>query len=144
MHALKTLNTLDGEAEGQSPDGLPACNPSPHCPMVQLLDTLAGKWALPILYRLILFDAPVRFGDLQRSIGRITQKELTKHLREFETLGLVTRTVFAVVPPRVEYRITELGQTLEQPLSALARWSQTFGDSLFAARQGATAAAAGG
>lgn len=115
--------------------------PVPTCPMVQLLGTLAGKWAFPILYRLILLERPVRFGELQRSITSITQKELTKHLRQFEALGLLTRTVYAEVPPRVEYRITDYGKTLEQPLSELARWSTTFGRSLFEARSRQVAAA---
>lgn len=111
------------------------------CPMVQLVDLLSGKWSLPVIYRLILMDRAVRFGELQRAIGRITQKELTKHLREFETLGLVTRTVYAEVPPRVEYRITEYGRTLQTPLDALARWSQTSGQALLRARNDAKCAA---
>lgn len=111
------------------------------CPMVQLLGALAGKWAFPILYRLILLDDPVRFGVLQRHVGAITQKELTKHLRQFEALGLVTRTVYAEVPPRVEYRITEYGKTLRSPLAELARWSTTFGGALFEARERQASAA---
>lgn len=109
--------------------------PQAECPMVQLLSTLTGKWALPILYRLILFAGPVRFGELQRSIKGITQKELTKHLRHFEALELVTRTVYPEVPPRVEYHITDYGKTLETPLAELAHWSAAFGAPLFAARQ---------
>lgn len=101
------------------------CEETLNCPMVQLLGALAGKWAFPILYRLIIFDAPIRFGELQRSIGKITQKELTKHLRQFESFGLITRTVYPEVPLRVEYRITDYGKTLEVPLSELARWSVT-------------------
>lgn len=135
MHALDTVSDEPAAGGGTAAAELLPCDRPQHCPMVQLLDTLAGKWAFPILYRLIVFDAPVRFGDLQRAIGRITQKELTKHLREFESLGLITRTVFPVVPPRVEYRITSYGKTLESPLAELARWSQTFGGPLFAARQ---------
>lgn len=141
MSSLETHEAHDNDIRvppadaAPGPAGLPSCDQQKHCPMVQLLDTLAGKWSFPILYRLIVFDAPVRFGELQRSIGRITQKELTKHLREFEALGLVTRTVFAEVPPRVEYRITPYGKTLERPLSELARWSQTFGEALFGARR---------
>lgn len=101
------------------------CEETLNCPMVQLLGALAGKWAFPVLYRLIIFDAPIRFGELQRSIGKITQKELTKHLRQFESFGLITRTVYPEVPLRVEYRITDYGKTLEVPLSELARWSVT-------------------
>ncbi len=99
----------------------PVC-PSGECPMVQLLDLLAGKWSFPVLYRLILQKRPVRFSELQRLVGRITQKELTKHLRQFEALGLVEREVFPEVPPRVEYVITDFGLSLKLPLDALARW----------------------
>lgn len=105
-----------------------------HCPMVELLDTLSGKWAFPILLKLIVADGPVRFGDLQRRVGDITQKELTKHLRQYEAFGLVRRTIFPEVPPRVEYEISPYGRTLKEPLLALAQWSATKGEQLFQAR----------
>jgi DNA-binding HxlR family transcriptional regulator len=105
------------------------------CPMVQLLETLAGKWAFQVLYRLLVIDQPVRFGELHRAIDRITQKELTKYLRQFEALGLVSRAVFAEVPPRVEYRVTDYGRTLRAPLDELVRWSTEHGAPLFAARR---------
>ncbi|VEB42592.1 Uncharacterized HTH-type transcriptional regulator yybR [Chromobacterium violaceum] len=70
-----------------------------HCPMLRFVDLIAGKWAIPILYRLIVLDRPVRFGELQRAVGVITQKELTRQLRAFEQRGLVQRTVYAEVPP---------------------------------------------
>jgi DNA-binding HxlR family transcriptional regulator len=113
--------------ESEHPTGAP-------CPLQQLLETLAGKWAFPILYRLISVDRPTRFGEIHRSIDRITQKELTKHLREFESLGLVKRAVYAEVPPRVEYEITAYGRTLREPLDALVRWSVEHGQPLFRAR----------
>ncbi|WP_434635080.1 winged helix-turn-helix transcriptional regulator [Chromobacterium sp. CV08] len=102
------------------------------CPMLQFIDLIAGKWAIPILYRLIVMDRPVRFGELQRAVGTITQKELTRQLRAFEQRGLVRRTVYAEVPPRVEYRITELGRTLQYPLQQLADWMARYGDQLAA------------
>jgi DNA-binding HxlR family transcriptional regulator len=108
-------------AQASEPLVQPACA-SGECPMVQLLDLLAGKWSFPVLYRLILQKRPVRFSELQRLVGRITQKELTKHLRQFEALGLVEREVFPEVPPRVEYVITDFGRSLKKPLDALALW----------------------
>jgi len=105
-----------------------------NCPMTQLLDTLSGKWALPILYQLIMLNAPVRFGVLQRSVKPITQKELTRHLRQFETLGLVERKAYLEMPPRVEYQISDYGLTLKQPLSELARWSENYAQPLIAAK----------
>jgi len=94
------------------------------CPMVRLLDFLSGRWALPVLFHLHRAQGPIRFGELRRSIGRVTQKELTRTLREFELRGLVTRTVYAEVPPRVEYGLTPLGDSLKAPLAALAAWSE--------------------
>ncbi len=92
------------------------------CPMVQFVELIAGKWAIPILYRLIVTAAPIRFGELQRAIKPITQKELTRQLRAFEQRGLLERRVYAEVPPRVEYEITALGKTLRPTLDSLAQW----------------------
>lgn len=92
------------------------------CPMVDFVNIVSGKWAIPILYRLIITEGYIRFNSLQRAIAPITQKELTKQLRSFEALGLVTRTVHPEMPPRVEYKITELGKTLKPTLNSLAQW----------------------
>lgn len=92
------------------------------CPMVSFVNLIAGKWAIPILYRLIVLDAPVRFSELQRAVEPITQKELTRQLRQFEARGLVSREVFAEVPPRVEYQVTALGKSLRPTLDSLAAW----------------------
>jgi DNA-binding HxlR family transcriptional regulator len=105
------------------------------CPMAVLLETLSGKWSLPILYRLLNANRPARFSELQRDIAPITQKELTKYLRQFEALGLVTRTVYAEVPPRVDYAITDYGRTLAEPLEHLMRWAETQGQTLFEAKR---------
>ena len=107
---------------------------SVYCPMVELLDTLSGKWAFPILLKLIVAEEPMRFGALQRRLGTITQKELTKQLRLYEAYGLVTRQMFPEIPPRVEYAISDYGRTLKDPLLALAQWSATSGEALFLAR----------
>lgn len=90
--------------------------------MVSFVNLISGKWAIPILYRLIVIDAPVRFSDLQRAVAPITQKELTRQLRLFEHRRLVRRTVYAEVPPRVEYQITDLGKSLRPTLDSLADW----------------------
>ncbi|MRS15891.1 transcriptional regulator [Enterobacteriaceae bacterium RIT691] len=92
------------------------------CPMVQFVSLIAGKWAIPILYRLMVLDVPVRFSELQRAVSPITQKELTRQLRQFEARGLITREVYAEVPPRVEYQITALGKSLRPTLDSLADW----------------------
>ncbi|WP_045974172.1 winged helix-turn-helix transcriptional regulator [Vibrio neptunius] len=100
------------------------------CPMVDFVSIVSGKWAIPILYRLIVTDDVIRFGELQRAIGQITQKELTKQLRAFETLGLVSRTVYPEMPPRVEYCVTDLGVTLKPTLDSLANWMTQHRDQL--------------
>ncbi|WP_417697883.1 winged helix-turn-helix transcriptional regulator [Psychromonas sp.] len=93
-----------------------------QCPMVDFVNIISGKWAIPVLYRLIITNDAVRFGVLQRAMGTITQKELTKQLRSFEALGIVTRKIFSEMPLRVEYQITELGKTLKPTLDSLASW----------------------
>lgn len=95
-----------------------------HCPMARLIALLGGRWAFPVLYQLLRAEGPIRFGQLQRAVGRVTQKELTRTLRSFEERGLVERQVYAEVPPRVEYRLTALGASLGEPLCGLARWAE--------------------
>ncbi|MDG9670451.1 helix-turn-helix transcriptional regulator [Hahella sp. CR1] len=101
-----------------------------RCPMTDFINIVSGKWAIPTLYRLIITDDIIRFGALQRGIGGITQKELTKQLRTFESLGIVSRQEYPEMPPRVEYRITELGKTLKPTLDSLAQWMTEHRDEL--------------
>lgn len=96
----------------------------PGCPMTWLLGILAGKWVFPVLFQLYVASGPLRFSELQRAIGRVTQKELTKTLRELERVGFVTRTVFVEVPPHVEYRTTELADSLRGPILDLGEWAK--------------------
>lgn len=89
-------------------------------PVELALDVVGGKWKMPILWR--LKDRPWRHGELRRSLGTITAKMLTQQLRELEADGMLTRTVFAQVPPRVDYAITDLGRTAIGPIEALRAW----------------------
>jgi DNA-binding HxlR family transcriptional regulator len=100
------------------------------CPMLDFVNLISGKWAIPILYRLIVLGVPVRFSELQRAVAPITQKELTRQLRLFEQRGLVTRQVFAEVPPRVEYQASALGKSLRETLDSLAGWMRCHGHEL--------------
>lgn len=111
-------STVKGKAEKNYP--LPSAGEP--CPMVNFVNLVSGKWAIPILYRLMVIDDPIRFSELQRAVAPIAQKELTRQLRQFEQCGLVARKVFAQVPPRVEYQITPLGKTLRPTLDSLADW----------------------
>ena len=94
------------------------------CPARQLLDRIANKWTVMIIGSLASADGPVRFTELQRTVTGISQKMLTQTLRDLERDGLVMRQVFAVVPPRVEYTLTPLGHTLDDPLDALSVWAE--------------------
>ena len=107
-------------------------NANEPCPMVRFVNLISGKWAIPILYRLIVTNEPIRFSELQRAVAPITQKELTRQLRLFEQRGLVSRKVYAEVPPRVEYQITALGRSLRPTLDSLADWMRAQGEKLSA------------
>lgn len=92
----------------------------PACPVETTLSLITSRWKVLVLRDLM--DGPRRFSELQRSIGRVSQKMLTQSLRQMETDGLLTRTVYAEVPPRVEYELTELGHSLQPVLDALSTW----------------------
>jgi DNA-binding HxlR family transcriptional regulator len=98
-------------------------NTFPGCPVESTLSFLDGKWKGVILYHL-LADGTLRFGELRRRLSVVTQRMLTKQLRELEESGLVTRTVFPVVPPRVDYSLTPLGQSLQPVIMALDAWGR--------------------
>lgn len=91
------------------------------CPSRRLLDRIGDRWT--VLTVGALADGAMRFSELRRSVGGVSQKMLTQTLRGLERDGLVTRTVYAEVPPRVEYELTRAGRTLQEPLKALERWS---------------------
>jgi DNA-binding HxlR family transcriptional regulator len=92
----------------------------PGCPVEITLDLIDGKWKGVILYH--LQQGRLRFGELRRRMPGITQRMLTKQLRALEDDALVTRTVFAEVPPRVEYELSELGLKLRPVIDALKKW----------------------
>ena len=90
------------------------------CPVEAALEVIGGKWKGVVLYHLL--EGTQRFNELQRAIGGVTQRVLIKQLRELETDGLIERTVFPVVPPKVEYSLTPRGRSLEPILVALRDW----------------------
>ena len=98
------------------------------CPLRDILDRVGDKWS--VLVVLLLQDGRMRFSDLRRAIEGISQRMLTQTLRQLERDGLVSRTVYPSVPVRVEYALTALGETLTEPLSALAEWAQTNRDAI--------------
>lgn len=102
------------------------------CPTRQTLDRIGDKWTTLII--LLLEDGPRRFSELQRSIRGISHKMLTQTLRSLERDGLVSRTMYPEIPPRVEYRLTPLGETLCAPIGAILRWSEEHIDEVSAAQ----------
>ena len=95
---------------------------SEACPSRAVLDRIADKWTALIIHA--LSGGTLRYGELQRRVGGISQKMLTQTLRSLENDGLVGRVVYPVVPPMVEYSLTPLGRSLQEPLSAICRWAE--------------------
>lgn len=102
-----------------------------NCPVEATLDVIGGKWKPLILWW--LHQHTCRFVELRRLIPGITEKMLTQHLRELEADGILERRVYAVVPPKVEYSLTEYGRSLERALETICEWGK-----IHMARIGAT------
>jgi DNA-binding HxlR family transcriptional regulator len=94
------------------------CNPG--CSVEAAISLIDGKWKCVILFH--LQEGPIRFNELRRRLGDVTQRMLTNQLRELEVDGLIEREVFAQVPPRVEYSLSERGRSLAPVLDALKQW----------------------
>lgn len=93
-----------------------------HCPTRQVLDRIADKWTVLVISR--LSDGTLRFAQLRRSVDGISQKVLTNTLRGLERDGLVTRRLYASVPPRVEYSLTDLGRSLSDLVQRICGWAE--------------------
>ena len=96
----------------------------PACPVETTLTLIGDKWKVLIIRDLL--SGTKRFGELKRSIGGVSQKVLTAQLRQMEADGLLTRTVFPEVPPRVEYTLTRLGHSLKPVLDAMRDWGEAY------------------
>jgi len=94
------------------------------CPYVTAQKLLTGKWTLLILYH--LSRQPMRFNELQKSLPHLTQATLTKQLRKMEGNGLITRTVYSQIPPKVEYALSPLGIHFQPVLDALEVWGKEY------------------
>jgi DNA-binding HxlR family transcriptional regulator len=106
----------------------------------EVLNRVGDKWSVYVVG--LLGSGPKRFSELRRTIEGISQRMLTLTLRGLERDGLVTRTVFPSIPPRVDYSLTPLGRTLLEPVTALADWAQKNGEAIHAARAAFDARAA--
>lgn len=98
--------------------------PAPNCPLEAALGLIGGKWKGVILYRLI--DNTLRFGELRKIMPAVTQRMLTKQLRELEEDGLILREVYREVPPKVEYSLTNKSLALQPILLALESWGAEY------------------
>lgn len=96
----------------------------PACPVETTLMLIGDKWKVLILRDLL--PGTKRFGELKKSIGSVSQKVLTAQLRDMEAKGLVSRKVYAEVPPRIEYSLTDLGRSLSPILKAMAEWGEYY------------------
>ena len=105
----------------------------PDCPIETTLTLISNRWKVLILWDLL--DGVKRFGELKNLLGGVSQKVLTANLRQMEEAGLLTRTAYAEVPPRVEYALTETGRSLRPVLEAMLEWGTRY--------KAGTAAAAG-
>lgn len=99
-------------------------NSLPDCPVETTLLLISDKWKVLILRDLL--HGTKRFSELKKSLGQVSQKVLTSQLRQMEANGLISRTVYAQVPPRVEYSLTELGRSLKPVLDAMVCWGEYY------------------
>lgn len=104
-----------------------------NCPVRDVMDRIAGKWSTLLLEALA--QRPYRFGELRRLVPDISQRMLTQTLRDLQRDGYIDRQVFPTKPPSVEYRMTELGHSLFQPLAQVLLWAEQNHASVRAARQ---------
>jgi len=100
----------------------------PPCPVETMLVLMGDKWKVLIVRDLL--EGTKRFGELKKSVGIITQKVLTQNLRAMEENGLLTRKVYAEVPPRVEYTLTEVGKSLKPVLDTMYAWGERYQESI--------------
>jgi DNA-binding HxlR family transcriptional regulator len=117
---MDTVNSTD--ADRRQRHGAYDC--SDGCPVEAALELIGGKWKGVALYHLM--SGAIRFNALKRQMGDVTQRMLTKQLRELEADGLVQRKVYPVVPPKVEYSLTETGWSLKPVLEQLSDWGKEF------------------
>ena len=100
----------------------------PDCPVATTVRLIGNKWKLLILRNLM--SRPWRFNELRKDLEGISQKVLTESLRSMESDGIIIRTVYAEVPPRVEYSLSELGETLRPILDAMQAWGQKYKENI--------------
>ncbi|MYV98282.1 helix-turn-helix domain-containing protein [Streptomyces sp. SID3343] len=111
-----------------------------QCQVVEVLDHVAGKWSIGIM--VALAAGPIRFTELERAVPGISRRMLTLNLRRLERDGLLVRTIYPTVPPRVEYALTDIARELNCSLTAVVRWAELYRTTIDAAREAYDAAQA--
>lgn len=104
------------------------------CPVELTLSAIGGKWKVLILWKLM--DGTLRYSELRRALGDITHKMLAQQLRELEADGLIVRTVYPVIPPRVEYALSEAGDRIRPVIAAMSEWGMAYGEPVMEAAAG--------
>jgi DNA-binding HxlR family transcriptional regulator len=110
------------EKQPAVPKQAPAKGPATRCPAEATLGVIGGRWKVPILWHLLVGTR--RFSELRRALGHVTQKMLAQQLRELERDGVVSRKVYAEVPPKVEYSLTARGRSLRPVVDSMCRWGK--------------------
>jgi DNA-binding HxlR family transcriptional regulator len=105
-----------------SPKATAPADACPRCPAEATIEVLGGRWKAHIIWNLL--QGTRRFGELHRGVVGVTQKVLTQQLRELEADGVLSRKVFAEVPPKVEYSLTERGRSLKPVIDAMCKWGK--------------------
>jgi DNA-binding HxlR family transcriptional regulator len=103
-----------------------------QCPIRGILDRIGDKWSFLLILKLA--QRPHRFGEIRREVDDISQRMLTQTLRSLQRDGLISRTVFSTTPPSVEYRLTDLGKSLLEPMRSLVTWADLHQSAIHAAR----------
>ncbi len=134
-HAAHT-HSRPNPREAPLPQKPPTADGLPDCPVEVALGFISSRWRILIIRDLL--KGTRRFSELQRSVRGISQKMLTSNLRAMADCGLVTRTVYAEVPPRVEYALTELGMSLSPVFAALESWGEAYKERAASQASGAT------
>jgi len=116
-----------------TPTPQPGIEHSTCMAMTDILNRIGDKWTVMVV-GMLSRNGTMRFNELKRSISGVSQRMLTLTLRNLERDGLVTRTIFPEIPPRVEYSLTELGRTLKKPIDSLWAWSEQHGEAVGKAR----------
>lgn len=105
------------------------------CPVRGILTQVGDKWSTLVILAIATHDGPLRFSELKRNVGGISQRMLTETLRDLERNGVLTRTMYPTIPPKVEYALTQLGQSLVTPIRALVSWARDHRSEIMGARE---------